>query len=200
MPRPKRNRKMHHPPWMHGFKPFGTPLKEADSVTLLFEEFEAIKLTDYHDLTQAEAAKRMNVSRPTFTRIYENARKTIALALTQGKAIFIEGGFVEFDEEWFKCDDCYSVFSVKKGQEASGCIKCDSPSLKNISDYLKLSQKKEQVTKHEMGKGGNCICVNCEILLPHQQGVPCRTVICPKCGQPMLRENSPQHKLLQKKK
>ena len=38
----------------------------------------------------------MNVSRPTLTRIYENARRTIAKALVEGKMIFIEGGNASF--------------------------------------------------------------------------------------------------------
>jgi predicted DNA-binding protein (UPF0251 family) len=34
----------------------------------------------------------MAVSRPTLTRIYEKARRTIAEAFVDGKAIFIAGG------------------------------------------------------------------------------------------------------------
>ena len=59
---------------MEGYKPFGIPRRELDSVTLLFEEYEAIKLADYENLTQEEAALKMNISRPTFTRLYDKAR------------------------------------------------------------------------------------------------------------------------------
>jgi hypothetical protein len=34
---------------------------------------------------------------------------------------------------------------------------------------------------------GECVCPNCEIRLPHQRGVPCRTNNCPKCGTIMVR-------------
>jgi len=77
MPRPKRNRRMHQPPILRGFKPFGAPPALNDAVNMLFEEYESLRLADYDNLTQEEAAKRMNVSRPTFTRIYDRARKKL---------------------------------------------------------------------------------------------------------------------------
>ena len=48
----------------------------------------------------------MNVSRPTLTRIYDNARKTIARAFVEGKAIVIDGGNVDFGRMWFRCKKC----------------------------------------------------------------------------------------------
>jgi len=38
------------------------------------------------------------------------------------------------------------------------------------------------------GIGGYCICSKCGEKAPHQQGVKCTTVKCPKCGQIMVRE------------
>lgn len=49
-------------------------------------------MIDYAGLSQEEAAAQMDVSRPTFGRILMNARRTVAQALVQGKAIRIEGG------------------------------------------------------------------------------------------------------------
>ncbi|MBL7197831.1 MAG: DUF134 domain-containing protein, partial [Candidatus Omnitrophica bacterium] len=43
-------------------------------------------------LRQVEAAKKMHVSRPTFTRIYAVARAKVGDALVNIKAIKIEGG------------------------------------------------------------------------------------------------------------
>ena len=34
---------------------------------------------------------------------------------------------------------------------------------------------------------GNCICPNCGNKIPHQQGVPCNSLNCPKCGTKMAR-------------
>ncbi|MDD4008813.1 MAG: DUF134 domain-containing protein [Fermentimonas sp.] len=109
MSRPKQNRKIANPPIMKGFKPFGIPRKMLNEVTLLFDEYEAIRLVDYEGLHHEKAAKQMNVSRPTLTRIYDQARKTIALALVEGKMINIEGGNVEFDREWYRCRRCYKL-------------------------------------------------------------------------------------------
>lgn len=94
---------------MKGFKPFGIPRKMLDEVTLLYDEYEAIRLVDYKGLHHEKAAEQMNVSRPTLTRIYEKARKTVALALVEGKMINIEGGNVQFDREWFRCRRCYKL-------------------------------------------------------------------------------------------
>lgn len=55
--------------------------------TLLHEEIEAIYLMDVLNLYQEEAAKKMEVSRPTFTRILKNARKKLANALICGHSL-----------------------------------------------------------------------------------------------------------------
>ena len=39
-----------------------------------------------------------------------------------------------------------------------------------------------------MGPGGNCVCPNCGEKVPHERGVPCFEVKCPKCGTTMTRD------------
>lgn len=109
MPRPKQERKICNPPLMQGFKPYGIPRHLLSSVSLQFDEYEAIRLLDYEGMNQEQAALQMNVSRPTLTRIYEKARKTIALALVEGKMIVIEGGNVQFEKQWFRCRKCFKL-------------------------------------------------------------------------------------------
>lgn len=132
MPNRKRNRRISMPPKMEGYKPFGIPMRELESVTLLLEEFEAIRLTDYEDLTQEEAAEKMNISRPTFTRIYEKARKNIAKAFVEGKAIFIQGGDYVTEDYWYKCKDCNETMVTMK--PADHCRKCDSDNLMSLNN------------------------------------------------------------------
>lgn len=127
MPNRKRNRKINMPPQMEGYKPFGIPMRELGTVILLLEEFEAIRLTDYENLNQEEAAEKMGISRPTFTRIYEKARKSIAKAFVEGKAIIIKGGDYVTDNYWYKCKDCNETMVTIK--PTSHCRSCDSDNI-----------------------------------------------------------------------
>jgi uncharacterized protein len=111
MARTKKDRLIQMAPHFSGFKPQGVQCEPDNEVTIHFEEYEAIKLCDYELLTQAEAAKLMNVSRPTFTRIYESARRKIAKAFVEGNCIQFEGGNVAF-ANWYKCSECKITFTL----------------------------------------------------------------------------------------
>lgn len=39
-----------------------------------------------------------------------------------------------------------------------------------------------------MGLGGNCLCPSCGTIIPHQTGMPCTELKCPKCGTMMIRQ------------
>lgn len=131
MPRPKRKRTIENPPVMEGFKPFGIPMTDLEPVILLYEEYESIRLSDYECLTQEQSAERMNVSRPTFTRIYEKARRTIARAFVEGKAIFIEGGNYHTDDCWYKCEHCQKLNVSQK--EIAACKYCQSGAIRRLN-------------------------------------------------------------------
>jgi predicted DNA-binding protein (UPF0251 family) len=92
MPRPRIPRRVWFEPNITYFKPAGVRMISLEEVVLTVDEFEAIRLKDYERLDQTEAAKRMNISQPTFQRLYDSARKKIADALVNGKALRIEGG------------------------------------------------------------------------------------------------------------
>lgn len=63
-----------------------------DCVVLGVDAYEVIRLLDHIQFTQEQCAARMNISRTTVTRIYEDARRKIAEAMVLGKRIVIEGG------------------------------------------------------------------------------------------------------------
>ncbi|WP_164968131.1 DUF134 domain-containing protein [Arcobacter sp. CECT 8986] len=87
MARDKNQRELNFKPL---FKEFGqTQIKNNEKITLLHEEIEAIYLMDLLGLYQEEAAKKMNVSRPTFSRIIKNARQKVANCLIGGAKLSI---------------------------------------------------------------------------------------------------------------
>jgi predicted DNA-binding protein (UPF0251 family) len=72
------------------FKPRGIPLRDLKIINLGIDELESLRLSDQLGLSQKAAAKRMNVSQPTFNRIISSARQKVADCLVEGKAIKIE--------------------------------------------------------------------------------------------------------------
>lgn len=38
------------------------------------------------------------------------------------------------------------------------------------------------------GTGGFCICAKCGEKIPHQRGIKCTNLKCPKCGNKMVRD------------
>lgn len=95
MPRPCKCRRVCSTPKVEYFKPRGVPLVELEEVRLTFDEFEALRLADFDQLYQEDAAFKMKISRQTFGNIIESARKKIADVIINGKALRIEGGVVE---------------------------------------------------------------------------------------------------------
>jgi len=131
MPNRRRYRRIAMPPPMEGFKPFGVPMRKLEPVVLLYEEYEAIRLADYEKLTQEKAAQKMNISRPTFTRLYDKARKNIAKAFVEGKAIFIQGGNYVTDDYWYRCYNCHETMITMK--PAKHCRICDSDNIVQLN-------------------------------------------------------------------
>ncbi len=133
MPRRKTLRKIVAPPKFKGYRPFGINGDSNGVVELLYEEYEAIKLADYDLLNHDEAAKLMGVSRPTFARIYESARRKVAKALTEAKEIVTVYGNVELDGMWFVCHDCHAKFTKPASVENTSCPICKSTSTELIN-------------------------------------------------------------------
>lgn len=89
MPRKKCFRRICHSPDTILFKPAGKPMSMVQTVIMELDELEAIRLADGQGLYHEEAAKQMGVSRQTFGRILEQARKKVAAALINGMALRI---------------------------------------------------------------------------------------------------------------
>ncbi len=83
---------------------------DLEQVQLTVDELEALRLADFLGMSHEEAGKQMGVSRATFGRIIEQARKTVADALIHGKAISVDGGnYRRVDpttNRAFLCDHC----------------------------------------------------------------------------------------------
>ena len=124
MARNKKDRIIQMAPHFNGFRPTGLQCKEGTEVSINFEEYEAINLCDYELLTQAEAAKLMQISRPTFTRVYESARRKISQAFVEGGVIHFEGGNSNI-QDWYKCNKCEITFTLKKDTH-NRCPLCKS--------------------------------------------------------------------------
>lgn len=92
MPRPFCMRHVDVAPSATYYKPAGIPMRELAEVVVTLDELEALRLADLQGLYQEQAAERMQISRPTFARVVESARKKVADALINGKALRLEGG------------------------------------------------------------------------------------------------------------
>ncbi len=134
MPRKKRNRRIQMPPVIKGMSVFGVRGRKSNEVILNIEEYETIRLLDYQNLTQEEAATLMDVSRPTLTRIYEEARNKVATAFVEGRDLLFKGGDFYFEKDWYKCNSCQASFSDYSG-DVKNCPVCKSEQVVSLNDF-----------------------------------------------------------------
>ncbi|MDT3695334.1 MAG: DUF134 domain-containing protein [Ignavibacterium sp.] len=90
MARPEKKRHIRCKPACYYFKPTGIPMYELEEIELAKDELEALRLADFNELFQEDAALKMNISRATFGRIIMRAHHKIADAIINGKAIKIQ--------------------------------------------------------------------------------------------------------------
>jgi len=133
MPRRRRLRRVVAPPGFKGYKPYGCQNRGNNKIELLYEEYEAIKLTDYDLLNHHQACVLMGVSRPTFARIYESARRKIASALVETKEIVTVYGNAYLEKHWFVCSSCHARFTIPKTMQEHQCPLCMSGNIKSVS-------------------------------------------------------------------
>jgi hypothetical protein len=160
MPRPRRIGRIFFNPDVTHFKPAGVPLMNLQEVILTKEELEAMRVIDYEQTEQREAAKKMNVSQPTLSRLLTSARKKIAEALVNGKSIKIQGGNYKM--------------VMPRGGRGTG--------------VGRGMGGRGRMGGFGAGPGGNCVCPKCGHREPQIRGQPCMNKKCPECGTLMTRE------------
>ena len=139
MVRPQKSRMVAFNPDISYFKPRGIPLIDLAEVQITIDEYEALRLSDLMDMSYEEAANSMGVSRATFGRIVRRARKTVADALINGKAIIIQGGNYRIIDEnrIFICNKCNNKWTEPRGTgRPENCPSC------NHKDFYRIMKKK----------------------------------------------------------
>ncbi|MBN2614123.1 MAG: DUF134 domain-containing protein [Bacteroidales bacterium] len=201
-PRPKRTRILKEPPTFSGFFPMGGEYDTKSVVVLHFEEYEALRLSDYQSLNQEEAANQLQVSRPTYTRIYSAARKKVATALAENRPIVVTGGDVEFDTRWYECKNCSCVFKAQEEKMTMDtCPVCNSEEIipvQQAGEHRNFGEGRGRKSSHQGEE--MCICPKCDHEIPHQMGIPCNSNLCPKCNIRMMRKGSNRHAFVLKKR
>jgi predicted DNA-binding protein (UPF0251 family) len=137
MVRPQKDRIVSFDPEVSYFKPRGIPMMDLEEVRLTVDEREAIRLADLMEMSHEEAGRHMGVSRATFGRIIQKARKVLADALINGKAIDIGGGCykVAGDKRIFLCKACSHKWEEPTGTgRPSNCPECQADNFHRTLD------------------------------------------------------------------
>lgn len=133
MPRPKKARMVHQPPLFTRFKPIGVRGMELVPIVMNLDEYEAIRLADSEGLDHGDAAAEMEISRSTFTRLLEEARKKFACFLIEGKTLIIQGGEIHFRGNLLKCLNCGHMFNISIEADSASCPACGSPDVLDLA-------------------------------------------------------------------
>jgi predicted DNA-binding protein (UPF0251 family) len=140
MVRPQKERLVGFNPKINYFKPRGIPVLDLEEVCLTIDERESIRLADLMDLSHEDAGRQMGISRATFGRIVQRARKTVADAIINGKAVRVEGGNYKMlsKTRLFICRSCDNRWQEAFGTgRPEACNKCGS------EDFHRFSEKRD---------------------------------------------------------
>lgn len=209
MVRPKVHRRIGKNPKNKCFNKENKKINQNQKpIEMSVDEFEAIRLRDYHNIKQNESAELMGISQPTFHRILNSARKKIAISLIEGIEIVIIGEDFMNEAKKYSCKDCGFQWSNPK-KEYIQCPDCNSKNIKLIKnennknnkdkkDNVNIPSKNDDLNNIPLsqrksfggpgsGKGPSksCKCSKCGYEAPKIRGFPCRNIKCPKCGIPL---------------
>ncbi|NYB51430.1 MAG: DUF134 domain-containing protein [Methanobacteriaceae archaeon] len=208
MSRPRRFSRILGKPRVCRFAPDISGKDEFEPLNIKMEEFETLRLKDYHQIKQKTAAEIMDISQPTFHRTLNSARRKISRALVEGRIIQIKGGDYIMDKKRYLCKNCgFEWQSATKKYDK--CPDCDSEKIELISAETESQNPTAQpglgrrrgAAGRGMGTGAGrgtgrgagigagpprvCKCPECGYESPKTPGVPCRETKCPKCGIPL---------------
>jgi len=170
MPRPRICRRIFFNPHTTYFKPAGISITNLQDSILTKDELEAIRLIDLEEVEQKKAAKQMKISQPTLSRLLSSARKKIADALINAKAIKIQGGNFKMVQPTRRGSGLGQGAGMGRGMGRG-----------------RRTSGGGRMGGFAAGPGGGCTCLKCGATATHQTGVPCYQQKCPKCGGPMTR-------------
>jgi len=125
MPRPFKNRKINGLFNSDCYKPNGIPMSMLTSIELSVDELEALRLADLENMYQDAAAEKMGVSRQTFGNIVKSARKKVADAIINGKALKIVSRGLSYSDSIRCCRGCGMIWR-KAVEKQAACPTCES--------------------------------------------------------------------------
>jgi predicted DNA-binding protein (UPF0251 family) len=134
-----RKRWIEQPPNVTFFKPGGVPRRMLKTITLAVDEYEAVRLADYQGLDHLQAAEKMAISRPTFTRLIDKARQKIAMAIVEGMELVVEGGNIEFRNSRRRCMDCGDEQIRPVNKKMTDCPQCGSENIEDNAQQFNAS-------------------------------------------------------------
>jgi len=149
---PYRRRRIYLPPRFGHFKPAGVPARMLERVDLTLDEYEAIRLADHEGLEHLQASKKMQISRPTFTRLIEKARHKVAEALIEGKELIFEGGNVDLVATLHHCTDCGEVEPKPVDHGTENCPDCGSENVEDLAP-LRLGRPRRRQRQERQRRG-----------------------------------------------
>ena len=122
MPRPKKCRKVCHFPRALAFLP-AESTDEKNAIVLTVDEYESLRLIDREGLSQELCGEHMQIARTTVQLIYTAARKKLADALVEGRALLIDGGdyrLCQGDGSFQGCSQCFKRGLLEQYPRPSG--------------------------------------------------------------------------------
>ena len=214
MVRPKIERRIVKQPDYTCLKHDDVLENSQETIKMNLDEFEAIRLGDYHNIKQKEAAELMGISQPTFHRIINSARKKTAMSLIEGKKIEINNENYYTEDKMYICKDCGFQWNNPK-KEYTNCPDCQSENIEIVKDNSNNSYANNnnpienpqmfnvpEASKYPLnerrsfggpgsGRGPSkaCECPNCGYTAPKIRGFPCRNIKCPERGTPLCGSN-----------